>query len=246
MSDQMTQPEREEALRLAKEAGFKFGPLYTPMDTQFSTENFVTFYRLARASAVPEDVMRAAERLATPLDPSRVEPGMRTTNQSDIDCAQLILAYLRGASAVPEARWHICPGCAHQFHSAGSVEQTPIPDVLSAPQGEPVASVEWRRGLDEAIAFLERHPQLEAFGYTFADMLRDFADKCVAPSQPDDVRDANERAAWLANWIIDNTTDDQPAWIRLSAEYWRKLSAENDELRTQLAILKSAQPGGSK
>jgi len=43
-------------------------------------------------------------------------------------------------------------------------------------------SAEWRRGMLEAAAFCDRHSQEEHFGSTWADMLREFADRVTSPS----------------------------------------------------------------
>ncbi len=64
------------------------------------------------------------------------------------------------------------------------------------------------------------------------------------PKKPDaapgDV--ANQRAAWLAAWIVDkwNGTDDLPGWVRKSAQCWADLQNENALLREQIHCLESA------
>ena len=74
----------------------------SPCDAQW--EQIKALYaELARSRlpvAVPEDVMKAAERMAMPLHESRLSG---VTAQQDAECSQRILRFLQALSAAPEA-----------------------------------------------------------------------------------------------------------------------------------------------
>lgn len=57
-------------------------------------------------------------------------------------------------------------------------------------------SIEWRRGFDEAIAFCERNAQQEGFGNTWADLLREYADKCVVKHEAEPERKCGTCKYW--------------------------------------------------
>jgi len=138
----------------------------------------------------------------------------------------------------PNQRWHICPGCSHQFQSRGSAashqEPPPVDNKFVAPGCEPFPQSVVDAVADVGSAAYRRIADAERLLIKAREELQNYLDDCpVTPEEPDTVKTV---LAGIDAFIASAEPPAAPVYIEYDflQRKVNELETERDQLRALL------------